>query len=145
MHFQLTLQNQVDGLTCRVWNFTVPAVVGREPGVDICIEHDSISRKHCQFSQNFEGALVIKDLQSMNGTYVNDSRIQQKALTPGETIQIGSLRLEIAFLSDDEKPTPTASMPKGNVYATQPMQTIRSTAPAPSQPIAEPWWRRWFR
>ena len=145
MHFKLTLQNQVDGLTTRTWNFTVPAVVGREPGVEVCIEHDSISRKHCQFSQNFEGALVIKDLQSMNGTYVNDSRIQQKALTPGETIQIGALRLEIAFLSDDEKPTPTASMPKGNVYATQPMQTMRPSVPAPSQPVAESWWRRWFR
>lgn len=145
MHFKLTLQNHVEGLTTRTWSFTVPAVLGREPGVEICIEHDSISRKHCQFSQNFEGALVIKDLHSMNGTYVNDSRIQQKTLTPGETIQIGALRLEIAFLSEDEKPTQPASIPKGNVYATQPMKTVRPPSPAPSEPAPEPWWRRWFR
>mgnify|MGYP003677294341 CR=1 FL=1 len=143
MHFKLTLQNHVEGLDARNWSFTVPAIVGREPGVDVCIEHDSISRKHCQFSQNFEGALVIKDLQSMNGTYVNDSRIQHKTLTPSDTIQIGALRLEIAFLAEDEKPTQPASKPKGNVYATQPMETYRP--PASAKPAAEPWWRRWFR
>lgn len=145
MHFKLTLQNHVEGLNTSTWSFTVPAVVGREPGVDVCIEHDSISRKHCQFSQNFEGALVIKDLHSTNGTYVNDSRIQHKTLTPSETIQIGALRLAIAFLSEDDKTTQPASMPKGNVYATQPMKTIRPPAPAPSEPAPEPWWRRWFK
>ena len=145
MHFKLTLQNHVEGLTTGTWSFTVPAVVGREPGVEVCIEHDSISRKHCQFSQNFEGALVIKDLQSMNGTYVNDSRIQQKTLTPSDTIQVGALRFEIAFLSEYEKPTQPASVAKGNVYATQPMKTYQPALPMSSTPAAEPWWRRWFR
>ncbi len=139
MVYKLTLQNHVEGLSQNRWVFTPPAVAGREPDSQLCIEHDSISRKHCQFSLNAEGALVIKDLDSMNGTYVDDTRVQHATLMPGQLIQIGALRLRIDFSDKDgdEVQTPPAR-PKGSVFATQPMPTFR---PVPLPP-EKTWWQK---
>ncbi len=138
MVYKLTLQNHVDGLKKTRWIFTPPAVAGREPGSQLCIEHDSISRKHCQFSLNGEGALVVKDLGSMNGTYVDDSRIQQTVLMPGQLVQIGALRLQIDFSGDEEEVFTPANKPKGSVYTTQPMATFK---PVPLPP-EKTWWQK---
>ena len=140
MHYQLTLQNHVDGLTESTWNISPPSTVGRDPSCDVCIEHDSVSRKHCNFTTNFDGALNIKDSGSMNGTYVDDRKIDHTSLMPGQIIQIGALLLKIDFLED--APTPQAAKPKakGNVYATQPMETFKPVALPPEKP----WWKRIF-
>lgn len=141
MHYKLTLVNEVPGLNVKSWNFTVPATIGREPGIEVCIDHESISRKHCQFTNNVQEALVIKDLHSLNGTYVNDARIDQKVLSPGEVIQIGALRMEITFCTEQEHTAAKkASKPQGSVYATQPMPSYR-----PASAPKEPWWKRLLR
>jgi pSer/pThr/pTyr-binding forkhead associated (FHA) protein len=49
-------------------------VIGRGNQCDIMIEHPTISRKHAEISFNWNGAFV-KDLNSANGVYCNDSRI----------------------------------------------------------------------
>ncbi len=138
MIYKLKLQNQVDGLTTKSWTFRPPTVVGRDPSSGICIEHDSISRKHCQLSQNSDGALVVKDLDSKNGTYIDDERIHSKTLMPGESIQIGALRLEVVFSTEDELPAMPPPRPKGSVTETQPMKRIDALPPPP----VKSWWRR---
>lgn len=142
MHYKLTLQNHVEGLSSSTWNISPPVSVGRDPGAEVCIEHDSISRKHCQFTLNIDGALAVKDLGSMNGTYVDDQRIQQTTLMPGQVVQIGALLLKVDFL-EEESPiqTPkTQTKPKGSVYATQPMETFKPV----QLPPEKPWWRKIF-
>jgi len=138
MVYKLTLQNDVQGLGQKRWVFTPPAVAGRDPSSQLCMEHDSISRKHCQFSLNSDGALVVKDLESMNGTYVDDSRVQHTTLMPGQLIQIGALRLKIDFSGDEEPTPPPLKKSQGNVYATQPMDTFR---PVPLPP-EKSWWQK---
>ena len=144
MIYKLNLQNNVDGLTARSWTFKPPVVVGRDPTSEVCIDHHSISRKHCQFSFNGEGALVIKDLSSMNGIYVDDNRIQQQILSPNQIIQIGAIRLQVEFSTEDEHAaTPRhkpRQNPQGSVDTTQPMQTFSFDSPPPEKP----WWRRLF-
>ncbi len=49
-------------------------VAGRTAGVEIVIEHPSVSRRHAEISLSWSGAF-IKDLNSANGTFVNDERI----------------------------------------------------------------------
>ncbi|MCA9129754.1 MAG: FHA domain-containing protein [Planctomycetales bacterium] len=137
MQYKLVLQNHVDGLSTRVWVFNPPTVIGRDPSADVCVEHDSISRKHCQFTLNSEGALTVKDLGSMNGTYVNDRKIQTAILMPGQVVQIGALMLQVEFTQESERHAP-AVRPQGSVYATQPMETFR---PVPLPP-EKPWWKR---
>ena len=127
MHYKLTLQNHVDGITSRTWAFTTPAVLGRDPSVAICIDHDSVSRKHCQFTTNIDDALVIRDLGSLNGTYLDDVRVQHETLMPGQVIQIGALRLQIAFSTEDEVQRKPIRKATGSVTETKAMPTM--TAP----------------
>ena len=138
MVYKLTLQNHVEGIDQQRWVFTPPAVAGREPASQLCLDHDSISRKHCQFALNAEGALVVKDLESMNGTYVDDSRVSQSTLMPGQLIQIGALRLRIDFSGDEDQTPPTGTKAKGSVYATQPMESFRPVPLAPEKS----WWQK---
>ncbi len=140
MHFKLHLQNHVDGLDEKHWTFTPPVLVGRDPNSDLCIDHDSISRKHCQFQLNGEGALVIKDLDSMNGIYTNDRKVDQATLMPGQVVQVGALVLQVDFTDEESPAKPTRPKPAGSVYATQPMQTFK---PVPLPP-EKPWWKRLF-
>lgn len=138
MHYKLILENHVDGLQQRSWSFRPPTVLGRDPGADLCIDHDSISRKHCQFSLNAEEALVIKDLESTNGIYVDDNRVHHAILMPGQTIQIGALIVSVDFSTEEEVHSSRKAKAQGSVYSTQPMETFR---PVPLPP-EKPWWRK---
>lgn len=147
MIYRLILQNQVDGLTTRRWTFKPPAIVGREPSSGVCIDHDSISRSHCQFLLNIEEALVVKDLESMNGTYVDDERVHQALLMPNQIIQIGALRLKVEFSTEDELAKSKSTQAVGSLYATQPMKTLRPAAPTSpnmTKPAPKSWWQRIF-
>ncbi len=139
MRYKLMLQNHVEGIQEQSWIVVPPAVVGRDPNSQVCVDHDSVSRKHCQFSLNGEGALVVKDLESMNGTYVDDAKVHQAVLMPGKIVQIGALRLLVEFSTEDEEAKQTAKKkPVGSVYTTQPMDTFKPV-PLPPQ---KPWWRK---
>lgn len=54
----------------------LPAILGRRAGVDICIPQPSVSGRHAEFLS--DGAtLLVRDLGSTNGTYVNGRRIEK--------------------------------------------------------------------
>ncbi|NND99011.1 MAG: FHA domain-containing protein [Pirellulaceae bacterium] len=110
----------------------------------MCIDHSSISRSHCQFSLNGEGALVVKDLNSTNGIYVENERVKQKILVPNQIVQIGALRLKVEFSTEDEqvaaKPS-VAAHARGSADVTQKMQVYDLDPPEPEK---KPWWRRIF-
>ncbi len=78
---------------------TLPVVMGRVTAVDITIEAPSVSRQHARLSQH-ETTLVIEDLQSSNGVFVNGVRIKERhSLRNGDKIGLGPnvcLRLEWA-------------------------------------------------
>ena len=143
MYYQLILQNHVEDLDRSTWTIQPPGVVGRDSNCQVCIDHPSISRQHCQFSLNGEGTLVVKDLESTNGIYVDDKRIKHAALMPGQVLQIGALQLHVEFTSGGGPVPKLGSKPKGNVNATQPMKTVRPE-PAPTSMAEKPWWRKLF-
>jgi pSer/pThr/pTyr-binding forkhead associated (FHA) protein len=65
------------------------ATVGRTVGNSIRLEEDSISSRHAVL--RFEGGRWwVEDLQSTNGTYVNESRVTGRSpLHPGDVVQFG--------------------------------------------------------
>jgi pSer/pThr/pTyr-binding forkhead associated (FHA) protein len=65
---------------------------GRHPESDIFLDDVTVSRRHAQFVRTDRGYLV-KDVGSLNGTYVNRQRIDQVALSGGDEVQIGKYRL----------------------------------------------------
>jgi two-component system, cell cycle response regulator len=64
------------------------ANVGRDPGNHIVVDSDSVSRRHARFT--FEaGRRLVTDLQSTNGTYVNDRPILTQMLENGDQVKVG--------------------------------------------------------
>lgn len=67
--------------------------IGREPDSDVFLDDVTVSRRHAVIARRGD-ILVISDLASLNGTYVNRRRIPaEEALVDGDEIQIGKFRL----------------------------------------------------
>jgi FHA domain/zinc-ribbon domain len=66
--------------------------IGRSPECDIFLDDVTVSRRHAVVSHG-EAAFVIEDLGSLNGTFLNRSRIDRSELESGDEVQIGKYRL----------------------------------------------------
>ncbi len=64
-------------------------IVGRAVEADQRFEDPNISRRHAVFTVDSDGGVVVEDLGSSNGTFVNDVRVQQHALKDGDQIRFG--------------------------------------------------------
>lgn len=65
---------------------------GRHPDSDIFLDDVTVSRRHAEFAREGTG-FVVKDVGSLNGTYLNRERIDVTALAGGDEVQIGKYRL----------------------------------------------------
>lgn len=65
---------------------------GRRPDSDIFLDDVTVSRKHVQFVRNQDGYQLV-DQGSLNGTYVNQDRVDSIQLRTGQEVQIGKFRL----------------------------------------------------
>lgn len=63
--------------------------IGRDTACQLMIEDDSVSRKHARIELIGED-FVVFDLNSTNGTYVNDKRVCECAITSGDRIRFGN-------------------------------------------------------
>lgn len=75
-------------------------VIGRRPSCDVCLPYSNVSGNHCELTA-VEGYWHVKDLDSRNGTKVNNVRVQEKRLLPGETLEIAHHRFEIMYSPSD--------------------------------------------
>jgi pSer/pThr/pTyr-binding forkhead associated (FHA) protein len=64
---------------------------GREPDSDLFLDDVTVSRRHAELRRMAHGWL-LRDVGSLNGTYVNRQRIEEVALAPGDEVQIGKYR-----------------------------------------------------
>lgn len=64
--------------------------IGRGEDSDVRLEDDGVSRQHAKVISLPEGLLMIKDLNSTNGTYVNEEPITAHPLADGDRIRIGA-------------------------------------------------------
>jgi FHA domain/zinc-ribbon domain len=66
--------------------------VGRLPDSDIFLDDVTVSRRHAEFVRT--GATYeIRDVGSLNGTYVNGERVDRTELASGDEVQIGKFKL----------------------------------------------------
>jgi pSer/pThr/pTyr-binding forkhead associated (FHA) protein len=68
------------------------ATIGRDENCEVYIDAEKVSRRHAEVQRSGE-AFVLKDLDSMNGTWVQGRSIDQHVLNDGDVIQIGSARI----------------------------------------------------
>ncbi|HEV2372836.1 MAG TPA: FHA domain-containing protein [Streptosporangiaceae bacterium] len=66
--------------------------VGRHPDSDIFLDDVTVSRRHVEFYRHGDG-FVVRDVGSLNGTYVNRERIEEASLRGGDEVQVGKFRL----------------------------------------------------
>lgn len=71
--------------------------IGRELSNDISLDDITVSRSHAVISKGEN--LSIKDLGSLNGTYINAVAIREQVLSDGDEIQIGKFHLTL-FMGD---------------------------------------------
>ncbi len=65
-----------------------PVTIGRAPDNDIPIDNLAVSNYHARVYSE-AGRLVIEDLDSLNGTFVNDMRVERATLKDGDSISVG--------------------------------------------------------
>lgn len=68
--------------------------VGRAQRADFVVDAALVSRLHCRLEAGDEGLDVI-DLESTNGTYVNDRRVERARLSTGDRLRVGRVELTV--------------------------------------------------
>jgi ribosomal protein L40E len=67
---------------------------GRHPESDIFLDDVTVSRRHAEFQRSpYTKGFTVRDVGSLNGTYLNRERIDAAELTSGDEVQIGKFRL----------------------------------------------------
>lgn len=105
--------------------------LGRDPSNAIAINEPQVSRKHARITQQ-ENVIVVEDLGSTNGTYVNGMRLTgPRALTPGDVISLGEA-VTLTFYSAGAVPTEDLGAPPA------PAGAPAALAPAYGPPVPGP-------
>ncbi len=76
----------------------LPVIIGRETAATLCVADASISRRHSQIEKDNDD-FVILDLDSLNGTFINDVPVRRRVLRHGDRIRIGDS--QFLFLSSE--------------------------------------------
>ena len=70
--------------------------IGRSRANDLALPDQAVSGYHCEFVDE-GGYLVVRDLESGNGTFVNEKRVQKARLHDGDVVRAGETRIAIAL------------------------------------------------
>ncbi|MGH9288195.1 MAG: FHA domain-containing protein [Acidimicrobiales bacterium] len=65
---------------------------GRHPESDIFLDDITVSRRHAEIVRE-GGGYVVRDVGSLNGTYLNRERVESAPLADGDELQIGTFKL----------------------------------------------------
>ncbi len=77
--------------------------VGRKPDNDIVVDNPAVSGHHCRISKQ-GGTYFVEDLESTNGTFVNEKRIKKSGLHDNDVV--GVAKHALVFLADAPAPAP---------------------------------------
>ena len=80
-----------------------PITIGRSPDNDLPVDNLAVSNYHAKIY--FEaGRMVIEDLDSLNGTFVNDLRVERATLHDGDNIHLGKHKIKVDTSGDAPVP-----------------------------------------
>jgi CheY-like chemotaxis protein len=92
----------------KVFAVTGRVSIGREEGSDIQLSDLSISKQHA-LVYLVEGQPVVKDLASLNGTFVNGQRVGKAALRGSDTIRVGNITIRVIEKTESRKKPDSAA------------------------------------
>ena len=65
-----------------------PLIIGRETAANVCVADASVSRRHSKIEKR-DDTFVITDLESLNGTFINNVPVRSRVLEHGDHVRIG--------------------------------------------------------
>ena len=83
-----------------------PVTIGRSPDNDLPVDNLAVSNYHARVYYE-AGRLVVEDLDSLNGTFVNDLRVERATLHDGDSIWIGKHHIKVDATADAAIPWDT--------------------------------------
>jgi pSer/pThr/pTyr-binding forkhead associated (FHA) protein len=104
-------------------------VVGRTNECDLRVPLSSVSRQHCEILVQDE-QIKLRDLGSSNGTFQNDSRVQEAALQAGDEIGVGPVVFTLVIDGKPAKIAPVRTVVTAEPKAKAPAGGGAGTAPA---------------
>jgi pSer/pThr/pTyr-binding forkhead associated (FHA) protein len=70
---------------------------GRNPDSAVFLDDITVSRQHAIIERRQDGSWFVRDVGSLNGTYVNGEQVEETKLAAGDEVQIG--RFKLTFFS----------------------------------------------
>jgi pSer/pThr/pTyr-binding forkhead associated (FHA) protein len=83
----------------------LPAILGRGREATLTVPHPLISRQHCEIFER-DGFLVVRDLGSLNGTFIGEERVSEAVLHDGELLTIGTVTFRAVYGEDPNLSAP---------------------------------------
>jgi Nif-specific regulatory protein len=99
----------------------LPVVIGRDTNARLCIADASVSRRHSQIQKEDE-QFVIEDLESLNGTFVNDVPVKHRKLQHGDRVRIGDSQFIFLLQDSDFRSSSSVRFDDGRVISGSTLQ-----------------------
>ena len=109
--------------------------IGRADGNLFQISDPSVSGRHCEVRLT-GGELIVRDLQSTNGTFVDGKNIIEATLKPGQNLRLGDVELQLEMATTEPRP--------GTAFITRSLATTaaagaaQTASPEPAKPVSSP-------
>jgi len=103
----------------------LPSIIGRGNSATLTLPHPLVSRRHCEIFES-DGKLMVRDLGSLNGTFVGSELITEAVLPPGELLTIGTVTFRAVY-GDSE--ASTAAVPPSDATKKNPTTTTTHISP----------------
>jgi pSer/pThr/pTyr-binding forkhead associated (FHA) protein len=120
-------------LANKIYNINGDTVLGRAVECDLSFSVAHMSRKHAQLSI-VNGQLMVKDLESANGTFVNGKQIQEAKLNKGDELRLDTLSFTVIGPGGDSDKTTmrmAVTLPPASVSAAKATAPAQAVRPAP--------------
>ncbi len=123
------------GMTGRTHELKVDkTTIGRVEDNTLQIAEPSVSSHHCEILLRGSD-VVVKDLNSTNGTFINDEKISESVLKPGHTLRLGQVELRLENGAPAPPPSSGAPAPAA---APAPASAPAASAPARTEATPRP-------
>lgn len=116
----------------------LPSTIGRGRGCTIMLPQALVSRQHCEIFES-SGKLMVRDLGSLNGTFVNNQKLTEPSpINSEELLSIGTVTFRVVFDAAGASIPPPGPKPvmKSSVKETLPAAAV--AAPPPAVDNSEP-------
>ena len=113
--------------------------VGRGPECELCLDHPTVSTRHCDLILTASG-VDVRDGGSTNGTFINGTPVREARLESGQTLRVGDIELGVEstdapiaipqFERPSQVPPPPGVLPGGQISCPRHLQapaTFRCT------------------